>query len=149
MPTADRVERHVTCLGCGCACDDVDLSIQQNRIVDTGVACGLGAAWFGDGSAPAGALIDGRECGLDAALAATAELLRQATRPLVYLAPGVSCEAQRLACAVADTCRTALDSTTSSTVRQSVLAGQEIGRATATLGEARNRAARWPPCCAG
>ena len=138
--TADRIERHVTCLGCGCACDDIDVSIRQGRIVDTGRACGLGAAWFGDGSTAAGALIDGREASLDAALASAAELLRQARHPLVYLAPGLSCEAQRLACALADLCHGALDNVSSSTVFHSVLASQEIGRATATLGEVRNRA---------
>jgi formylmethanofuran dehydrogenase subunit B len=138
--TAERIERHVTCLGCGCACDDIDVSISQGRIVDTGRACGLGAAWFGDGSAAASALIDGSKASLDAALASAAELLRQARHPLVYLAPGLSCEAQRLACALADVCRGSLDNVSSSSVFHSVLAAQEIGRATATLGEARNRA---------
>lgn len=138
--TAERIEPHVTCLGCGCACDDVDLTIRHGRIVDTGRACRLGAAWFGDGSTTAGAMIDGRAASLDAALASAAELLRQARHPLVYLAPGLSCEAQRLACALADLCRGALDNVSSSTVFHTVLASQEIGRASATLGEVRNRA---------
>ena len=138
--TADRIEKHVTCLGCGCACDDIDIAIHAGRIAAAGGACALGAAWFGDGSAPARTLVEGREAGEHAALAAVARLLRGAKRPLVYLAPGLSCEAQRLAVGLADWCRASLDNVSSSTVAQSVLAGQEIGRATATLGEVRNRA---------
>jgi formylmethanofuran dehydrogenase subunit B len=138
--TAERVERHVTCLGCGCACDDIDVTIRQGRIVDTGRACTLGAAWFGDGSAPARVLIDGRPAELEAALAEAARLLQNARHPLVYLAPGLSLEAQRRAVGLADVCRAALDNVSSSTVFHSVLASQEIGRATATLGEVRNRA---------
>ena len=138
--TADRLEAHVTCLGCGCACDDIDVTIHEGRIVAAGVACVLGAAWFGDGTAPARTLVDGRDAEDQAAMAAVARLLRGAKRPLVYLAPGLSCEAQRLAVGLADWCRAALDNVSSSTVAESVLASQEIGRATATLGEVRNRA---------
>jgi formylmethanofuran dehydrogenase subunit B len=137
---ADRVESHVTCLGCGCACDDIELTIAGGRIVAAGRACTLGAAWFGDGSAPARVLIDGRPAELEAALAEAARLLRHARHPLVYLAPGLSLEAQRRAAGLADVCRAALDNVSSSTVFHSVLASQEIGRATATLGEVRNRA---------
>ncbi len=137
---ADRVESHVTCLGCGCACDDIDLTIARGRIVGVGRACTLGEVWFGDGSAPARVLIDGRPAELEAALAQAARLLQNARRPLVYLAPGLSLEAQRLAIGLADVRRASLDSISSATVFHSVLAAQEIGRATATLGEVRNRA---------
>jgi formylmethanofuran dehydrogenase subunit B len=140
LATIDRVEPHVTCLGCGCACDDVDIAISNGRIVDTGRACTLGAAWFGDGSAPGRVLLNGSDASLDAALASAARMLTLARRPIVYLAPGLSCEAQRLACALADRCRARLDNVSSSTVFHGVLAAQETGRATATLGEARNRA---------
>jgi formylmethanofuran dehydrogenase subunit B len=140
LVTADRIERHVACLGCGCVCDDIDVTIRQGRIVDTGRACPLGAAWFGDGSAPSSARVDGRDASLADALLAAARLLKNARRPLVYLAPGLSCESQRAAVGVADHCRAVLDNVSSLTVLPSVLAGQEIGRATATLGEVRNRA---------
>ena len=62
-------------------------------------------------------------------------------RPLVYLAPGLvvrgtAARRRRWPTRV----RRSLDNVSSSTVFHSVLAGQEIGRATATLGEVRNRA---------
>jgi formylmethanofuran dehydrogenase subunit B len=67
-------------------------------------------------------------------------VLREASRPLIYLAPDVSCEAQRAAIAIADALHAAIDTVTSATALDSVLAAQEAGRASATLGEIRNRA---------
>ena len=131
---------HATCLGCGCACDDITVTVRENRIVGAERACAMGAAWFGDGRAPARAMVDGGDTPHEQALAAAAHLLNHATRPLVLLAPDVSMEAQRIAVAVADTCRASLDNVSSATVARSILAGQERGRATATLGEVRNRA---------
>jgi formylmethanofuran dehydrogenase subunit B len=84
--------------------------------------------------------VAGREVPRDEALDAAARLLLGAARPLVYLAPDVSCETQREGAAVADLLRAALDSVTSATALRSVLASQERGRAGATLGEVRNRA---------
>jgi formylmethanofuran dehydrogenase subunit B len=81
-----------------------------------------------------------RDASVDDALHAAAALLREASRPLVYLAPDISCEAQREAIALADVLRASIDSVTSATTMRSILAAQERGRAAATLGEIRNRA---------
>src|SRR5688572_7131100 len=129
-----------TCLGCGCACDDIQLRIERNRIVDAVHACALGVEWFGDGSVPSRALRGGQACPVDDALARAAVVLRNAARPLVYLAPDISCEAQRAAIAIADALRATIDSVTSATVMTTLLAAQETGRASATLGELKNRA---------
>ena len=129
-----------TCLGCGCACDDIQLRIERNRIVEAAQACALGVEWFGDGSVPSRALVGGQACSVDDALASAAAVLRDAARPLVYLAPDISCEAQRAAIAIADVLRATIDSVTSATVMTTLLAAQETGRASATLGELKNRA---------
>jgi formylmethanofuran dehydrogenase subunit B len=131
---------HVTCLGCGCACDDIDVHVRDGRIVEARQACELGIAWFGDGRVPARSLVDGRDVTPDAALDAAADLLATASRPLVYLAPDLSCEGQRHGVALADRLRATLDSVTSATAMGSILAAQERGRASATLGEIRHRA---------
>ena len=130
----------VTCLGCGCACDDIGISVRGGRIVEAARACALGVAWFGDGSLPASATIDARPAARDAAVESAAELLGAARRPLVYLAPGLTNEAVREAAALADVLGAALDSVTSATAIGAILAAQERGRASATLGEARHRA---------
>jgi formylmethanofuran dehydrogenase subunit B len=129
-----------TCLGCGCACDDIEVQTSGGRIVEARRACALGVAWFGDGVVPTRVQVAGRDAALEEALDAAVTLLADARRPLVYLAPDISCETQREAIAVADILRAALDSPTSSTAIGSILASQELGRASATLGEIRNRA---------
>lgn len=131
---------HVTCLGCGCACDDITVRLDAGRIVHAERACALGLAWFGDGSAPSRAMVRGADTTPDAALDRAAELLATADRRLVFLAPELSCEAQRAGVAIANRLGAALDSVSSSTAMSSILAAQERGRASATLGEIRHRA---------
>ena len=137
---SERIVHAATCLGCGCTCDDIDVAVRDDRIVEARNACPLGVAWFGDGRLPALARVDGHDVSIDVALDAAARLLTASARPLVYLAPDISCEAQREGVALADALRAALDSVTSATVMDSVLAAQERGCASATLGEVRNRA---------
>ena len=91
-----------TCLGCGCGCDDIQLHVEGNRIVDAHNTCPLGARWFGDGGAPSRILVRGRDASLDEAMAAAADVLRGASRALVFLASDISCEAQRSPIAIAD-----------------------------------------------
>ncbi len=130
-----------TCLGCGCACDDIHLRIDGGRLVEARNACELGLRWVGDAVVvPARAAAGSRDVGVEDALDAAARLLSGASRPLVFLAPDISCEAQRAAVALADTLHATIDSVTSTTSLPEVLAAQEMGRASATLGEIRNRA---------
>ena len=138
--TVPALVENVTCLGCGCACDDITVIVRDDRIVEARNACGLGARWFGDGQVPLACRIDGRDAPLAAAMMYAADALDKAVRPLVYLMPGLSCEGQRASVAVADLLRAQLDTVTSSTASRFVLAGQERGFASATFGEIRNRA---------
>jgi formylmethanofuran dehydrogenase subunit B len=129
-----------TCLGCGCTCDDIEVRIEANRILEARRACPLGQSWFGDGNVPARVRVAGTDAPMDAAIDAAAGALAGAARPLIYLAADISCEAQREGIATADGLRARLASLTSSGALPSVLAAQEQGRASATLGEIRNRA---------
>lgn len=132
---------HVTCLGCGCACDDIVLTLRDDLIVQAEHACALGAAWFGDGRVPAAVRVDGRDCGVEEALDAAASLLRDARGQLfVFLGDELTCAAQRVALGVADRLRAVVDGVVSETAANGILAGQRRGRASATLGEIRNRA---------
>src|SRR5438046_424587 len=101
-----------TCLGCGCVCDDITLVVDNGRIVEARNACQLGVDWFGNGSAPASARVRGRAVTADEAINEAAHILSSASRPLVYLAPDISCEAQAEAIALADLLHGALDSVT-------------------------------------
>src|SRR2546426_570261 len=134
-----RTVEHATCLGCGCACDDIAVVVDGDRIAEARNSCPLGRAWFADGSVPRETRSSGKTVAPDVALADAAKLLGRAERPLVYLAPDISCETQRAAVAVADRLGALLDSPTAE-VAAGILASQRRGRAGATLGEIRQRA---------
>jgi formylmethanofuran dehydrogenase subunit B len=135
-----RIE-HVTCLGCGCGCDDIAVTVRDGRIVQTDPPCPVSRKWFGDGSVPWQVLRNGKPAGLEEAVSEAANLLvRTRGRLLVYIGSDLSSQAQRGATTLADLLRATLDTATSDTAAAGLLAAQRRGRATATLGEIRNRA---------
>jgi formylmethanofuran dehydrogenase subunit B len=132
---------HVTCLGCGCACDDVSVTVRDGRITEVGPVCPIGRAWFGDGSIPLEARSSGQAVSLDQAVREIAQLLLKARgQLLVYIGPDLTSQAQRQAVALADMLGATVDSATSATAATGLLAAQRRGRAGATFGEMRNRA---------
>ena len=138
--TNERVTEHVTCLGCGCGCDDITVRVSDGRIVDLTPTCPMGRAWFGDGVVPSGIRLDGRDADLQATIAAAAAALAEATgRCLIYLGLDLTSQAQRGALRLADLLRATVDSPTSTSAAEGLLAAQRRGRAAATLGEIRNR----------
>ena len=130
---------HVTCLGCGLSCDDLTVTTESGRIADVQNGCDLGRAWFGSGVVPGEIRSRGESVALEQALVDAAELLGNARRPLVYLAPELSVEAQRAVVAIADRLRAVLDGSTS-LAAEYMLAAQRRGRTGATLGEIRRHA---------
>src|SRR5437879_12518843 len=91
--TRTTVEQ-AACLGCGCAGDDIAVVVDGDRIAEARNSCALGRAWFADGSVPRETRSSGKPVAPDVALADAAKLLGHAERPLVYLAPAISCEPQ-------------------------------------------------------
>jgi formylmethanofuran dehydrogenase subunit B len=139
-----RIVNDATCTFCGCVCDDMNLTVdeEEHRITKAENACVLGRAWFkehGIESRPF-ALIDGRESGTDEAIEAAAQVLASARYPVVYGLSDTTCEAQRQAVAIADMIGGTVDTTTSVCHGPSGMAFQGVGESTATLGEIRNRA---------
>jgi formylmethanofuran dehydrogenase subunit B len=138
--TNDRQVQNVTCLGCGCGCDDVTVHISNERIVEVAPACSLGRAWFGDGQVPSQILSGGRPVPLDDALGEVADVLvRSRGHCLVHLGTDLTSQAQRAALAIADLVGATVQSETSETAAQGIAVAQRRGRAGATLGEIRNR----------
>jgi formylmethanofuran dehydrogenase subunit B len=129
----------VTCLGCGCGCDDLIVEIAGDRIASVFPPCPVGRAWFGDGGVPWAARRSGLDSTLEAALSDAADVLAPASgRVLLVLAPDVSAQVQRAALALADLLQATVETATSDPA--AVLAAQRRGRTAATLGEVRNRA---------
>src|SRR5205823_3963998 len=44
VTAATRTVEHVTCLGCGCACDDITVVVQRGRLTEAQRACALRGA---------------------------------------------------------------------------------------------------------
>lgn len=140
-----RIE-HVTCAGCGCDCDDIEVVAEGGRIVSLANACALGRAWFlGDrneggkcGALPAAVRIGGEEARLDDGIDVAARILSGARYPLVYGLCRTSCEAQRVAVTLAETMRGCIDS--GSRFAPWTMAVQASGAPTCTLGEVKHSA---------
>lgn len=139
---ARRVVADAACTFCGCVCDDIELVVQGERIVEARKACVLGKAWFLGHAAepPPACLIEGQPAPVEEGIERAARILVQARYPLVYGLSDTTCEAQRRALAIADWLGGTVDTTTSVCHGPSGMAFQSVGEVTATLGEIRHRA---------
>ena len=143
MSSAVRIVEAVTCLGCGCTCDDIRVTVTGDRITAADRACRPGQQWFGDGTTPALCRIGGRTADRAAAVAELGKQLTAASakgRALIYLSTDLNTDGQRAAVALADRLKSRIDSVSSDSVLQGILASQRRGRSAATMGELRNRA---------
>ena len=132
----------VACTVCGCVCDDLRLTIENGRIVRAEGACPLSEGWLlgQDSRQPPVAEIDGQSADLEAAIERSAEILAEARWPLIFGLSRSSTEGQRAAIRLADQIRANIDTTASLCHAPSVMAIQEVGESTCTLGEIKNRA---------
>jgi formylmethanofuran dehydrogenase subunit B len=128
-----------TCAGCGCLCDDIEVTVADGRLAAVIRTCALGDTWFAErsGDRPPVARVDGRTVSLDEAADAAAAILKQARAPLVSGLGQTSCEAQRRAVAVAEMIGAVVDPAGGGAAGE---AYQAIGASTATFGEIRDRA---------
>lgn len=137
-----RTFSDVACTACGCVCDDLRLTIDGGRIVRADGACYLAQPWLlGQGQRrPPVARIRGREVPLDDALDRAAEILRRARGPLIYGLSRSNTAGQQAAVELADRLGATVDTTAARGHAPSILALQEAGESTCTLGEVKNRA---------
>jgi formylmethanofuran dehydrogenase subunit B len=133
---------HVACTVCGCVCDDLRITVEQGRITRAEGACKLAEPWFlgQDRHKPPAARIAGEPVPLEEAVDRAAELLRRASSPLIYGLSRSSTEGQRTAVALGERIGATIDTTASLCHAPSVVALQEVGECTCTLGEVKNRA---------
>ncbi len=137
-----KIVDNVACLGCGCVCDDLRLTIQDDHIIRAERACVLAEPWLlsaGPSAQPV-AEITGRSTSVDEAIEEAANVLRSAHYPLIYGLSQTSTEGQRAAVRLAERLGAVIDSTASLCHAPSVVAQQQVGKVTCTLGEMRNRA---------
>ncbi len=137
-----RIIKDATCTFCGCVCDDMELTVENNRITKAKNACVLGKAWFFNHhieDVPI-ATIKGLPVTLEEAVEYAADILTKATFPITYGLSDTTCEAQRVALAITDWIGGTVDTTTSVCHGPSGMAFQGVGEVTCSLGEVKNRA---------
>ncbi len=139
---AASVVENVTCTVCACLCDDLRIAHQAGRVVTADGACRLAEPWYlqQGTTQPSVAQINGQAVPLSEALSRAADILRRAKSPLIYGLSRSSTAGQRAAVRLADLLGATIDTTASLGHGTSVMAVQEAGESTCTLGEARNRA---------
>ena len=142
-PANASVVEDVTCLGCGCLCDDIALTVAGGRITEARNACEIGAA----GSSPTGrrtgwtaATIDGRVADRGEALDRAAEILGRAKAPVVLGLTRTSTETVGVAVAIADRIGAVMGLGRAGEAISRTLAVQRVGKVSASLGEVKNRA---------
>ncbi len=131
----------VACTRCGCVCDDLSITVDDGRIVDAVRACGLAERWFLDQGKdePPIATIEGRSADFDKAIKRSAQILSASRYPLIYGLSRSSTDGQRAAVRLADRIGATIDTTASRCHAPSIMAVQQVGESTCTLGEAKNR----------
>ncbi len=133
----------VVCAFCGCLCDDIEVTIEGDSIVQAKNACALGKAWFldhGKSQELPQARINGNPATLEEGIEAAAKILRDARYPMIYGLSSTSCEAQKKAIELAENLGGCIDCCTSVCHGPSGMSMQNIGEPTCSLGEVKNRA---------
>ncbi len=133
--------RDVVCGFCGCLCDDLEVEVEDNRITRVKSACAIGHnRLLHSHSDMATIRMNGQCVSLQDALDESARILLAAKNPLIYGLSSTSAEAQREAVALAEILQCTIDNPSSYCHGPSVLAGQQVGVPSCTLGEVKNRA---------
>lgn len=133
---------------CGTFCDDIELTVKNNTVTDVKNACAMGEAKFLNYADPNhrtlkplvrknGELV---ETSMDEAIKESAQILMEASYPLLYGWSSTSCEAVRIGVELAEEVGGVIDNTTSVCHGPSMLSIQDIGISTCTLGQIRHRA---------
>ncbi|MEM2093062.1 MAG: formylmethanofuran dehydrogenase subunit B [Candidatus Bathyarchaeia archaeon] len=137
----------VVCPYCGCLCDDLEVVIENNRIIETRSNCELGTKRFMDIDAPTRIRIpkvrvngELRDASIDEAVQEAADILVRAKKPMLYGWSCTECEAIRAGVQLAEEIGAVLDDTTTVCHGPTTIALQEVGISTCTLGEIKNRA---------
>ena len=132
----------VACPICSCVCDDLTVESDGKRIVRVERACHLAEPWFLSQASneKTSAWIDGKSTSLESAIEHAVVHLNEARAPLIYGLSQSSTESQRTAVALAERLGATIDTTASTGHAPSIMALQQVGESTCTLGEVKQRA---------
>ena len=140
--------QNVVCPICGCLCDDLEVTVENNEIVKMKNGCSVCEAKMVHGYKSEERILqphirkDGKlvPVSMDEAVKKAAQILTDAKYPLLFGWSSTVGEAQRVGVELAEELGSALDNCCSVCHGPSVMATQEIGIPAATLGQIRHRA---------
>ncbi len=123
-------------------CDDLRVTVGGGRVLAADGACQLAKPWFEsfNNPQPPAAEIADSPVSLADAYARAANLLKASKYPLIYGLSRSTTEGQRAAVALADKIGGTIDTTASTGHAPSIMALQQVGESTCTLGEIKQRA---------
>ncbi|NLD38645.1 MAG: formylmethanofuran dehydrogenase subunit B [Desulfatiglans sp.] len=136
-----KVHSDVICTFCGCLCDDIEVEVLDNRISKVKKACMIGRnkLMHAQSNNP-DIKVAGKPASLDAALNEAANILTNARFPLVYGLSSTTTEAQRELVQIAELLDATMDNPSSYCHGPGLMARQQVGLSSCTLGEVKNRA---------
>lgn len=145
---SEKIITDVTCPFCGSLCDDIEVVIKNNKITEIRNGCTLSAAklfscndWEHRLTKPYerqdGELV---EISLDEAIQKTAKILADAERPLLYGWANTDNYAIGLGVQLAELVGGVFDNTATVCHGPSIIAEQDVGVSTTTLGDVKSRA---------
>ncbi len=141
------VIQSITCPICGCLCDDIEVTVENNEVVKIKNGCAVCEAKFlgykGEHRIKTPLMRkDGKlvPVSMDEAVHAAAEVLANANYPILYGWSSTSSEAQRVGVELTEEIGGIMDNTAVVCHGPSILGVQEVGIPTATLGQIRHRA---------
>jgi formylmethanofuran dehydrogenase subunit B len=141
--TQPAVIEPVTCVACGCLCDDLVVTREEDKLVRLGNGCPLSESWFlADRAQEANhpvAVLDGRSATVSEAVARAAELLASASAPAIVGLTGSTNQTVAAAVRLADLIGALVDPANGPGALAQSLAQARTGRISATLGEVKNR----------
>lgn len=143
-----QVGNDAVCTVCGCVCDDLRLHVENGKLARVEKACSLAEPWFDrlieldahPAHRPPEAKIQGRSAALNEALKFAGEILDGSSAPLIYGLARSSTPGQRAAVELAEHLGAVIDTTASVCHGPSIMAIQQAGESTSSLGEIRQRA---------
>jgi len=147
-----KIVTDVVCPFCGTLCDDLEVKLSDDgkEILEVYNACAIGATKFLHSQAsdrllrPRMQQDDGtwKEVSYDEAVEYTARILADAKKPLMYGWSSTSCEAQEVGAGIGEMVGAVMDNTATVCHGPSLIALQDVGMPSCTLGEIKNRADR-------
>ncbi len=140
--------KSVVCPICGCLCDDIEVTVENNEIVKMKNGCAVCEAKMVHGYKSEERILkpmirkDGKlvPVSIDEAVHKAAQILTDAKYPLLFGWSSSTSETQSIGVELAEELGGSLDNNCSICHGSSIMAAQEVGIPTCTLGQIRHRA---------